>query len=303
MILIICYIHTFLRKNMTDILIPYINQINLGNGTNLLIVETLNRNNIHMFYNEEKTIFSDIVNSFWDNYSCKGVNKNNIDIFYKSKKIDETYYDKKVSELCSALDKLSLKMSSWSHNNNCDDINVNLTYEDKNINTNLSALDGTSGILSKIRTMFNVNGNIIIKKNGKIINIMDIFNCKDGDNFIIEKNVPKNINMEISIKTLTGVTKSYMINTDDYTYSLIEKMFGNTDADARFIWKGQTLSNEYTFGNYGIQKDDVIHCVLRLRGGMFHETSGKNGNYENLSNIIVYVNMDNVNMNNIKKID
>jgi hypothetical protein len=38
----------------------------------------------------------------------------------------------------------------------------------------------------------------------------------------------------------------------------------------------RTVTNTTTVGDCGIQPNDVIMIVIRLRGGMFHESSGRN---------------------------
>ena len=39
---------------------------------------------------------------------------------------------------------------------------------------------------------------------------------------------------------------------------------------------------------------DTIHLVSRLRGGMFHETSGKNGNYKSLECMIIDIDYEDI---------
>ena len=42
----------------------------------------------------------------------------------------------------------------------------------------------------------------------------------------------------------------------------------------RFIHKGKQLFDDRTLREYKIQNGDTLHLVLRLRGGMFHVSSG-----------------------------
>jgi hypothetical protein len=53
----------------------------------------------------------------------------------------------------------------------------------------------------------------------------------------------------------------------------------------RFIYNGKQLEDSITLDKYNVVKDANIYLVLRLRGGMFNETSGRNGDYEPLKSV------------------
>jgi len=43
----------------------------------------------------------------------------------------------------------------------------------------------------------------------------------------------------------------------------------------RLIFAGAQLENERTLKSYNVKKEYTFHLVLRLRGGMYHSTSGR----------------------------
>jgi hypothetical protein len=48
----------------------------------------------------------------------------------------------------------------------------------------------------------------------------------------------------------------------------------------RLIFAGEQLRDEQTLGSASIKAESMLHLVLRLRGGMFHATSGRRDNEE-----------------------
>jgi hypothetical protein len=45
----------------------------------------------------------------------------------------------------------------------------------------------------------------------------------------------------------------------------------------RLIFNGVQLEDCHTLSYYNVQKEATFHLILRLRGGMYHHTAGRNG--------------------------
>ncbi len=47
--------------------------------------------------------------------------------------------------------------------------------------------------------------------------------------------------------------------------------------EQRLMFKGRQLDDARTLADYGVAADSSLHLALRLRGGMMHESSGREG--------------------------
>lgn len=84
----------------------------------------------------------------------------------------------------------------------------------------------------------------------------------------------------IFVTDLTGKRFTVYMHPADIILKLKEEIhhYRKVPPDQqRLIFAGRLLEEGRTLAEYNIQRESTVHMVLNLRGGMYHETSGRDG--------------------------
>lgn len=86
----------------------------------------------------------------------------------------------------------------------------------------------------------------------------------------------------VTIETLTRQFLNITINPDDTVSILKQKihsLMGIPPIQFNLTYNKKRLEDEAKISDTGIKDNDRVYLIKRLRGGMFHPTSGRSGNY------------------------
>ncbi|AYV80472.1 MAG: ubiquitin family protein [Harvfovirus sp.] len=118
----------------------------------------------------------------------------------------------------------------------------------------------------------------------------------DGDDEALAKSLCDSDGLDIYVRTLTGKTVhlSQVPSTVNFFQlkRLIRRSEGIPPTMQRLIFEGTQLMDDKTIGDYNIKTNATLHLILRLRGGMYHETSGRNGNFQPLKKCLFDIESD-----------
>ncbi|CEL97035.1 unnamed protein product [Vitrella brassicaformis CCMP3155] len=99
--------------------------------------------------------------------------------------------------------------------------------------------------------------------------------------FEVEKQVAEERGtMQIFVWTFRGKTITMHVEPDQSVWAVklkLQHIEGNPADQQRLIWGNQQLEDDRTLKDYYIPREASLHMLLRLRGGMFHATSGRHG--------------------------
>ena len=107
------------------------------------------------------------------------------------------------------------------------------------------------------------------------------YNMIDSSVYILDKSTSLPLicdDFPIQIRSLTGketLIKVHHKMRVSELKEMIEKQDQTPFDQQRLVYNGKQLEDERTLDYYNIIQDTVVHIILRIRGGMFHETSAR----------------------------
>ena len=78
------------------------------------------------------------------------------------------------------------------------------------------------------------------------------------------------VHFQIFVRTLTGKTLTIEVASDLTIEELKEKISKKTEiepAEQRLIYAGKDLQDDRILSDYGIQKEQTVHLMMRMKGG------------------------------------
>tara|TARA_B110000008_G_scaffold279069_1_gene324733 strand:- start:2403 stop:3296 length:894 start_codon:yes stop_codon:yes gene_type:complete len=99
--------------------------------------------------------------------------------------------------------------------------------------------------------------------------------------------------LQMFVKTLTGTTLTIHYRNEDTTIEEIQqeicRLGGPPICQQNLIFAGKQLLSLNTVREYGICHEATLNLVLRLRGGMYHWSSGRNDDFQSGETMVTVV--------------
>tara|TARA_B100001093_G_scaffold480410_1_gene510255 strand:- start:926 stop:1885 length:960 start_codon:yes stop_codon:yes gene_type:complete len=290
---------------MSAVCLPQVSQ-----NYNILCIKTQNGNVIITKYKPNKTLIKNVINTLKHKIGFKiseGGSKTvekfvELTLSYNKKPMNDLDKDLSYYGLKNKIEQIDLSYRSRPDNTSngstspCDYTNYYKNFKEilKNISYRSNLSKGNRRELQRWA-----------KENGKQYGINGNSTSKDIRNAMITDG---NIGRQIFIKTLTGKTITLDVPQNVSIIelkTLICAKEGIPFDQQRLVYAGNALEDLLKFEDYfckqrGIKdKQDIdftnfheatLHLVLRLRGGMYSEKSGRNGDYRPLEKLgtIIY---------------
>lgn len=215
-----------------------------------------------------------------------------------TKKLDNYNQSKFLHILFSLINKTKKRIEDIKENENKPKtITVNTNFLEKPIKIQVEYNHTVNNILESIANRYKITrDNLLLGYKGNIVDSLTTvkdLQIKLHDSIDIHKTKIIGKIIQIFIVTLTGKRITISIGQDNTIIDLKWLISGREYISyhkQRMIFAGKQLFDDNTLSIQNICNYSTLHLVLRLRGGMFHETSSK----KDYTDLIGYLNNNNI---------
>ncbi len=276
----------------------------INDNHHLATIRTLHSGNIYCYYDPITTTIRKFLKVFFSDYN----NEARVDMC--SSQPDQSLFNANLDDTMSTLNlgtkpMFNLRNGRMYKKIYVDTLIVKLTKYKRNIevtindySNNIYIRDIAKLVAEKENipiTCFNIGDKSKLLCDYNIVNKVDKKFILNGELLYnpTQKNNKGDIISQLFAKSLTGRTISLYFNDRAGNINIIdvkaqiEEKEGILIDHQRLVYKGSQLDGDKSLYDYNITNEASFNIVLRLRGGMFHESSGRNGNYNPLKPVII----------------